>query len=96
MITIIPEKERKLMTREDIRKTYAGKWIFLTGAVLTPGLLPLKGIPTVLADMPFEGIEQGIYTEFEINKKYGQLTTLNYTDSSYGPRIVSPLYEVKI
>ncbi|MDR2598948.1 MAG: hypothetical protein LBC73_01565 [Oscillospiraceae bacterium] len=94
MVTIIPENERKVMTREDIERTYNGKWVFLTWAVLTPGLLPLEGIPTVLADMPYEGTENGIYKKFKNKKKYGQLTTLNYSDSERKPCIVSPLREV--
>ena len=92
MVTIIPENERRLMTNEEIEKEFDGKWVFLTHAELTQGLLIIKGVPTVIADKPYESAESRLYDEFR-KDEYGQGigTDLRPFD---GMHVASPLYEV--
>jgi hypothetical protein len=49
------------MSREEIYKTYGGKWIFLTDPQIRLGSFFESAIPVVVADKPFEGSETGIY-----------------------------------
>jgi hypothetical protein len=92
MVTIIPENERRLLSYEEIKKEFDGKWVFLTHAELTQGLRIIRGIPTVLADKIYENAKSRIYDEFK-KAEYGQTTTTDLRKMS-GMHVVSPLYEV--
>ena len=67
MVQIIPEQERRAMCREEIRKTYNGKWVFMAHVKDSP----FSAVPVIIADKPYEGSESGIYTPFKENSRYG-------------------------
>ena len=93
MVTIIPENERRLMTYEEIKKEFDGKWVYLTHAELSPGTSIIKGMPTVITDKPYENAKSRLYDEFD-KDEYGQTvgTDLRPFD---GMHVTSPLYEVR-
>ena len=93
MVTIIPENERRLMTNEEIQKEFDGKWVFLTHAELTQGLLIIKGVPTVVTDKPYENAESRLYDEFD-KDEYGQTVTTDLRPFD-GMHVTSALYEVR-
>jgi len=91
MFMIIPPKERKKQTIEQIEQIYDGKWILVTHAKLTRGLRLIEGIPTVIADSAFEGAKTGLYDEFE-KEEYGSISTTDLTHMA--GHIASALWEV--
>jgi len=93
MVHIIPENERKLMTYDEIKKEFDGKWVYITHAELTSGLGIIKGMPTVITDKPYENVDSGIYDELE-NDEYGQGATTDLRPFN-GMHVASPLYEVR-
>lgn len=58
MYEVLPTENRTEMTREQITERYDGRWVFLIRVSESPYL----AIPVVVADAPYEGKEQGIYT----------------------------------
>jgi hypothetical protein len=53
------------MTKKEMRKEFAGKWVFAVEGDFDIGV-PLKtAIPMVLADSPWEGREDGVYTRLK-------------------------------
>jgi len=67
MYYVIPEHERKSMSKKEIREVYSGKWVFLTNVKDNP----FSAIPTVIADKSYGGTEDGIYEQFEDVSEYG-------------------------
>jgi len=92
VVTIIPENERKLMTYDEVKSIFDGKWVFLTHAIIAPGTFPEKGVPTVIADKPFEGVESSLYDEFD-KDEYGQTISTDLRPFD-GMHVASPLYEI--
>jgi len=76
----------KMMTKEEIRKAYYGKWVFVVNANITKHGNFIEGIPVILGNFQFEGIEEGIYDKYK-GEVYGQtlshmLIPMNNTISS--------------
>ena len=67
MVSTIPKQERRAMSRDEIRDTFNGRWIFLTHIQDDP----YSAVPVFVADSPYEGSEDGIYQEYLNNDNYG-------------------------
>jgi hypothetical protein len=67
VVSTIPANERRAMSKEEIRKAFDGRWIFLTHIQDNP----YSAIPVIIADTPYEGSEEGIYQEYLSNDIYG-------------------------
>ena len=83
-------KNPKRMTRELIDETFKGKWVFLARLEPPPLAHYETAVPLVVADMPFEGNETGIYDmlSFVLN---GDHMEIWYTPDNY---MASPMFEV--
>ena len=54
----------KMMSAEEIEKTFDGKWVYIVKADITRHGELIKGIPVIVADAPFEGNEDGVYLQY--------------------------------
>ena len=54
------------MTYEEIEREFDGKWIYVIKCDYTPYSEMLGGYPVVVADIHFEGHENGFYDQFRI------------------------------
>jgi len=52
------------MSRDEIKKEYKGKWVFLVEPEGKIGCFMKSAIPIVIADIPWEGYDAGIYQKF--------------------------------
>lgn len=59
MVTLIPENERKMMSYEDIKSEYKGKWIFMVKVTDNP----FWAMPVIIADKWWEDYDKGIYRD---------------------------------
>jgi hypothetical protein len=66
----------KMMSKQEIDKTYMGKWVYVVKANIDPHGTLIEGMPVVIGDYQFEGVDEGIYTEYD-GKEYGR--DLSYT-----------------
>ncbi len=66
----------KIMEAAEIDKVFKGKWVYLVQVDQTAHGKLIKAMPVVVGDAPFEGVEEGIYDEYD---KEGYGTTLSYT-----------------
>jgi hypothetical protein len=85
MYRVLSENRRRRMTREELGKEFDGKWIFLTQIVDEP----FSAVPTVIADTPMEGSEDGVYDSFIETASLeggatGELSLLKWTVSISG------------
>ena len=76
----------KIMSKDEIRKSYYGKWVFVVNAIISKHGKFIEGIPVILGNYQFEGIEDGIYDKYK-GDEYGQtyshmLIPMNNTISS--------------
>ena len=92
MHTLIPLHERKLLTFDEIRAQYDGKWVLITHTEFNESRKPEKGMPTVIADVAFDGHESGVYDQFE-EGKHGKIWTKDLTHMA--GHIASVLWEVQ-
>ena len=70
MYTILNNAE--MLTREEIKNLYDGKWIYLTNCEFTPGSKLIRGIPRVVADKQYDGVDDGIYNLFDDTEQFGE------------------------
>ena len=82
MYKVIPLKERKEYSYEQLQEIFDGKWLYLVNTLFTKSNRMIKGTPVVVADSELEGIKDGIYEQFKRNKGYGLLADADFTDSS--------------
>ena len=75
-----------MMTSDEIDTTFMGKWVFIVNVDITRHGELIEGIPVVIGDYQFEGVEEGIYEKYK-EAKYGR--TLSYTLLSLDNTIVS-------
>ncbi|GHU56750.1 hypothetical protein AGMMS49975_20680 [Clostridia bacterium] len=61
-----------MMTAEEIDKEYDGRWVYLVKCEFAPGDELLKGMPVVVADNIFEGVEDGVYLPYKNKAIYGR------------------------
>ncbi|MCL2821032.1 MAG: hypothetical protein FWD38_09465 [Oscillospiraceae bacterium] len=83
----------KMMTSDDIDNTFMGKWVFIINANITRHGELIEGIPVVIGDYQFEGIEEGIYekyktSEYDKTLSYSLLSLDNTIVSVYGVQFV--------
>lgn len=74
MYEIIQNPKRMLI--QEIDNSFDGKWVYIVRCEKSEGNKTIAGIPVVIADSPFEGVEDGIYNQYK-NDEYGY--TLSYT-----------------
>jgi hypothetical protein len=55
----------KMMSKKEIRDAYYGKWVFVVKANITRHGELIEGMPIILGDYQFEGIEDGIYDKYK-------------------------------
>lgn len=60
-----------MMTREEIKSAYDGKWVYVVNCEFTPGGRLVQGLPVVIADMQFEGVDTGLYDRYD-TREYGE------------------------
>ena len=73
----------ELLTREEIKANYDGKWIFLTNCQFTSGSKLICGIPRVVADKQSEGVGEGVYDIFKDTEQFGETYGLNLIHFDY-------------
>ena len=73
----------EIMTREEIKANYDGKWIFLTNCEFTPGSKLIRGIPRVIADKQSEGVGEGLYDAYKDGEQFGETYGLNLMHFDY-------------
>ena len=74
MYVIIPNP--KMMSKDAIDKAYMGKWVYIVKADIDPHGTLIKGMPVVLGEFQFDGVEEGIYTQFD-GTEYGRDLSYN-------------------
>jgi len=53
------------MPYEEIKRTYRGYWVFITNVQFDAEDRLCRGIPAVIGRTPFDGVEDGIYKQFD-------------------------------
>jgi len=84
-------KSPKMLSREEIDQAFRGKWVYIVNAMLTPNDMLIEGVPVVIGDAPFDGVEDGIYDQFD-GKEYGQ--SCSYTLLKQ-PNFISSVYNMR-
>ena len=81
MYTILDNAE--MLTREEIKANYDGKWVFLTNCEFTRGSRLIRGIPRVVADKQSEGVGEGVYDFYKDSELFGETYGLNLMHFDY-------------
>jgi hypothetical protein len=81
MYTILDKAE--LLTFEEIKKKYDGKWVFMTNCEFSSDNALLHAIPRVVADKLFEGKKEGIYDIYSNKEVYGEEAAISLIDFDY-------------
>ena len=79
MYRIIPENEQREYTFEQKQNEFNGKWIYLVNAEFTESNGLIKAIPVVIADSELEGVEEGIYDQYQ-DESYGESADADFTN----------------
>ena len=66
-----------MMTYEEMRSMFDGKWIYVAKCEYTLGDSLIRGMPVVAADMQFEDVDSGIYKKFKTGE-YGKTLSLSF------------------
>jgi hypothetical protein len=66
----------RVMTKAEIDNAYRGKWVYVVKANINPHGRLIEGMPVVLGEFQFDGVEEGIYEQF---KKTEYEERLSYT-----------------
>ena len=66
----------KMMTKDEIDRAYSGNWVYIVNANITVHGELIEGVPVVLGEYQFDGIEEGIYNQFD-GEKFGQDLSYN-------------------
>jgi len=69
-------KSPRMMTKDEIIQAYDGNWVYIVNADIDAHGTLIKGMPVVLGEFQFAGVEEGIYKQFN-SDEYGR--TLSYT-----------------
>jgi hypothetical protein len=81
MYTILDKVE--LLTFEEIKNKYDGKWVFMTNCEFSLGSKLLRAIPRVIADKQFEGLDKGVYDAYNDKEQYGESVSYTLYDIEY-------------
>lgn len=71
-----------MMTYEEMESEYDGKWVYVVNCDFSPGNRMIKGIPVIIADMQYEGVDEGIYDKYD-TEEYGMKCAKNFLDMSF-------------
>ena len=63
MYTIIENPE--MMTKADIDRIYDGKWVYVVKARIDKHGWLTEGMPVVIGEFQYDGVEEGIYDRFD-------------------------------
>ena len=69
--TYLELDHKEPMTVDEINTLYNGYWVYVVNAEFYNGLKLKKGIPVIIANNPFEGVDDGIYEKYD-SPKYGE------------------------
>jgi len=58
-------KSPQILSKDEIDREFNGKWVYIVKAKFTPNEMLIEGMPVVTGDAPFDGVEDGIYTQFD-------------------------------
>ena len=72
----------RMMSSDEIDKTFRGKWVYVVKADITRHGELIEGMPVVIADFHFEGVEEGIYKIYK-TPEYGRRLSLSSLMRSY-------------
>jgi len=53
------------LTYEEIKKMYKGYWVYIVNAQFDEEMRFYGGRPVVIGQTPFDGVEDGIYEQFD-------------------------------
>ena len=76
MYTILENTE--LLTFDEIRAKYDGKWVFMTNCEFSDGNGLIHAIPRIIADEQFDGYDDGIYDTYDNEELYGRTTDVPF------------------
>lgn len=79
MYIIIPQNEHREYTFAQLQEKFSGKWVYLVHAVFTKAHGLVKATPVVIADSELEGVEEGIYTQYQ-SDSFGRKADADFTD----------------
>lgn len=71
-----------MMTREEIKSAYEGRWVYVVNCEYSPGHLMKRGMPVIVADMQYEDVDTGIYDKYDA-EEYGEKLSLSLFDISF-------------
>jgi hypothetical protein len=75
-----------MMSKAEIDRVYKGKWVYIVKANVDVHGTLVEGMPVVIGDYQFAGVEEGIYKQFD-SDEYGR--DLSYTLLPYDNSISS-------
>ena len=81
MYTLLNNAE--MLTIEEVNAKYDGRWVFLTNCEFTPGSKLIRGIPRVISDKQYEGVDNGIYDIYKDIEQFGESCGYNLLDFDY-------------
>jgi hypothetical protein len=55
----------KMMSKADIVAEYRGKWVYIVKANVDAHGTLIEGMPVVTGEWQFDGVEDGIYNQFD-------------------------------
>jgi hypothetical protein len=87
MYTVLDNTE--MMTRDEVKAKYDGRWIFLTNCEFSQGNMLLRGIPRIIADKQYEGVDLGIYNVYDNKELYGETTSYTLLELDYLIKTIS-------
>jgi hypothetical protein len=78
-----------MMTKEEIDRTYDGRWVYVVKANIDNHGWLSEGMPVVLGEFQYAGVEEGIYNqydspEYEKRLSYTLLPNDNAISSVFG------------
>ena len=69
-----------MMSYNEMKSAFDGKWIYVVNCEFTPGDRLIRGIPVIIADMQFEGVDTGIYDKYD-SDEYGITLSKSFLDT---------------
>ena len=84
-------KSPQMLTKKEIDQLFDGKWVYIVNAKFTPNEMLIEGTPVVIGDAPFDGVEDGIYNQFD-SDDYGDSCSYTLLKQS---NIISSVYNVR-
>jgi hypothetical protein len=64
----------KMMSKDEIDKTFMGKWVYVVKANIDAHGTLIEGMPVVTGEFQFAGVEEGIYEKYDTEDYSGHLS----------------------